>query len=204
MLTKQRPEPKAGPAVDGTLRPIDQDPRYAAALQKLVALEDRLRQTQSRREQAVARSRGERTRRTAPERAQDLLAGGRVPASTPAGELEAADEEERILRQAIVAQVAVLDDVRGDLTLAACRKLKPKHDAALVALLRSIEDAAAAIAASAEIHNRLIALGYFPVRQDILPAMYPPGLVALGSPDNVGNSQAWFFKEVLRKAEIIR
>src|SRR5262249_12236034 len=145
-------------------------------LSKLRALEERLKRTQLRRERAQARSRGEKTARPATERAADLVAGGRVPGASPESELAACDHEEfEILLPAIRAQTAVLDDIRQTLSLAANERLKPAHDAALCALLRALEDSWTAVTASAEIVNRLRALGYL-VRYDILPAQYPPVL----------------------------
>ena len=81
--------------------------------------------------------------------------------------------------------------------------MRAQNDAALRALLTAVENAYAAIAASASIGNLLRSKGYRPLA-DILPAIYPPALVALGDPDNVGRSQAALFKEALRNRGIIR
>jgi hypothetical protein len=202
MLTAVAKQKPLGDRLD--LRPIDEEPAFRAELEKLRALEQRLKETQARREQAKARDRGAKVQRPALERARDLVAGARVPPMSAATEIEACDAEEyEILRPAIIAQNTILEEIRGDLSLAACERLKSRHDAALVALLRAIEDAWAAVAASAAIVNRLHALGYAS-RLDILPALYPPAVVALGDPDAVGASQAALFKERLRKHGIIR
>jgi hypothetical protein len=198
LAMKQKPAIPDEPA----LQPIDADPRYRSELEKLGALEARLRETRARRQRAQARGRGEKTQRSVIARAADLVSGGRVPPINLVTELEACTTEEEILLPAIAAQVAVLDDVRGELELAACNKLRAENDAALRALLRAVEDAYAAIAASAAVGNRLRANGYRP-RGDVLPALYPPALVALGDPDNP-RSPAARFKESLRERGIVR
>jgi hypothetical protein len=185
------------------ITPIDQDSRYAAELQKLQAIEDRLAQTRARRERAKARNRGAKVQRPALERAEDLVAGGRVPAMNAATEIEACDAEDEILRAAIIAQNVIIEEIRGDLSLAACEKLRSRHDAAMVALLRAIEDAWAAVAASAAIVNQLRQLGYTR-RDDIIVAQYPPQIIALNDPNNIGATPAALFKDHLRRHGIIR
>ncbi len=186
------------------IRPIDEDPRYRQEIEALAALEARLEQTQARRRRAQARNRGEKTSRSVVDRAKDLVAGGRVPAANLVTELDACNVEEfEVLRPAIAAQTAVVDEIRGDLDLVACNQMRAQNDAALRALLTAVENAYAAIAASASIGNLLRSKGYRPLA-DILPAIYPPALVALGDPDNVGRSQAALFKEALRNRGIIR
>jgi hypothetical protein len=204
MLTSKKQPPLPPPSdTPDKIRPIEEDPHYAEALAALQGLEERLRQTGARREHANARNRGGKSIRSSLDRAKDLVAGGRVRPVNAASELEACDREEfDILRPAIATQAAVLNDIRSELSLAACNRLRPEYEAAMVALLRAIEDGWAAIAAATNIGNRLRALGYTP-RADILPALYPAALVTLGDPDNSGRSQAALFKEALRKHRII-
>ncbi len=201
MLTAMKKTPAAP---EPEIRPIAEDARYNEAIEKLAALEARLEQTRARRRRAQARNRGEKTQRSVIDRASDLLSGGRVPAGNAVAEMEACDIEEfEVLRPAIAAQTAVVDEIRGDLDLVACNAMRAQNDAALRALLTAVENAYAAIAASAAIGNLLRSKGYRPLA-DVLPAIYPPAIVALGDPDNVGRSQAALFKETLRKHGIIR
>src|SRR5437763_5527996 len=113
MLAAMKQRPRLADPAALEIEPITNDPEYRAELDKLAALEARLRDTRARRDRAKARARGEKTTRSAIERARDLLAGGQVPSGAgPAAEVEACDQEEfEILRPAIAAQTARVDEL---------------------------------------------------------------------------------------------
>jgi len=152
---------------------IDRDPTYAAAVAELTALEQRLAQTERRRQTAKARLRGAKPPGTPLQRAKQLLAGGQIGAVDPLDDLKAADEEEfQILRPALIEAHARLDEVHCNLSLAACEKLRPHYTVALRAALQAMTDLAAALDAASAVRAQLRAAGYTPL-ETILPSGLP-------------------------------
>jgi hypothetical protein len=183
---------------------IDDDPAYAALLAELKSLEQRLKETEARRRRARARAAGGRPARSVVERAQDLVRGGQVPPFDAVAELAAADQEEfEILLPAINALRALLDDLRADLSLAVCTRVRDRHDEALVAALHAMEDLAAAFDTAAAIRARVIAAGYNSPPDGALPTLLPHAAQLLGNPAHFGQSAAWFYKNQLEKRGII-
>jgi hypothetical protein len=72
---------------------IDRDPTYGAALGQLIELEQRVAETEQRRQRAKARLRRAKPPGTPLERTKKLLAGGQIGAADPLADLKAADEE---------------------------------------------------------------------------------------------------------------
>jgi hypothetical protein len=185
------------------IEPIDRNPAYQQLLAELEAHQQRLKDTEARRKRAVARARGAKPERSPLARAKDLALGGQVPGFDAAAELAACEQEElQILRPAIVELTARLDDLRGDLSLNECEKLRAQHNAALIAALHAIEDLVAALDVAAGIRARVRTAGYVPLGT-VLPAIAPPAVFALGDPANVGASQSWYFKRSLERLGIL-
>ena len=181
----------------------DQHPSYRTALDQLQALEKRLSETEARRRRAQARLRGTKSPRSPLERAKDLLAGGQIGAVDPADDARACDEEEfSVLRPAIVAATAQLDDIAGNLSFAASEKLRPHYTAAVKAALQAMTDLAAALDTLAALRNRLRERGYTP-SEGRLPSGIPSAATALGSPSAVGASQAWFWLDHMQRHGVI-
>lgn len=169
-----------------SLLSLDSDPQYRALMGELAALEERQRETTARRDRAMALRKGAVPGRSAAARAADLVRGAIIPGTDPDREIAAADEEHAVLTKAIGELSAKIADRRGDLSLAACRKVQAEHSAALQAALRAIGDLHAAFQVAAGIRARVHA-GGFDVLAHVLPDSMPPGVLAL-DPNNP-NSQ---------------
>jgi hypothetical protein len=185
------------------IEPAINDAEFRAELDSLAALETRLRNTCVRRDRAKARARGQKTTRSAIERAKDLLAGGQVPSgANPGAEVEACDQEEfEILRPAIAAQIARVDELRSALSFTAANKLRAPHEAALLRAYHALEDLAAAIDATLVISTRLRAAGY-DERYDVLPLLVPHVLAVHSRPDLTG-SAAWSLRRELQQRGLL-
>jgi hypothetical protein len=178
---------------------IDTDPAYKSALAELTALEQRLAETQARRNRARARLRGATPTGSPLERAKKLLAGGQIGATDPVDDVRAADEEEfGILLPAIRQAAGKLDQVAGDLSFAASDRMRPAYIAAVKAALQAMSDLAAALDMLGAVRARLRELGYMPA-EGILPSGAPRAAQALGSPDATGSSQAAIWREHLQR-----
>jgi hypothetical protein len=170
------------------ITPIGEDPEYRAALAELTALEKRLAETEKRRQRAVARLRGTKSPRNPLDRARDLLAGGQVGAADPADEIRACHEETfSILRPAIVAATARLDEVHKELSFKINGQLKSQYVAAVTRALHAMEELIAAFDNAAAIRVRVREAGYTPLEHVV-----PPALAALDP--KFSGSQAWFFR----------
>jgi hypothetical protein len=186
MLSKQ---PKLPDPAGLAISPIGEAPEYTAALAELTALEKRLAETEKRRQRAVARLRGTKSPRNPLDRARDLLAGGQVGAVDPSDDIKACDEETfSILRPAIGAAAARLDEVHKELSYNINARLKPQYAAAVRAALDAISALLAAFESAAAIRARVREAGYTPLEHVV-----PPAVTALGDP-NFSGSQAWFFR----------
>lgn len=182
---------------------IDQDPAYKSALAELTALERRLAETEQRRQRAKARLRGAKPAGSPLERARKLLQGGQIGAVDPADDVNAANEEEfSILRPALRAATAELDEIAGNLSFAASEKLQPHYVAAVKAALQAMTDLAVALDTLSAVRARLRERGYTP-SEGILPSGVPRAAIALGSPDAVGSSQAWFWRDHMQRHGLI-
>jgi hypothetical protein len=137
------------------------------------------------------------------ERAKKLLAGGRIDSVAPRDDLVAAESEElEVLRPAIRAATAELDAVAADLSFAASEKLRPHYAAAVKAALEAMTDLAAAVDTLGAIRARLRERGYTP-SEGILPSGLPRAVIALGSPDAIGASQAWVWRDMMHRHGLI-
>jgi hypothetical protein len=129
----------------------------------------------------LASVRGEKPKRTAAERAADLLKGGCVdPTPTPTPDvLVALDKELSILRQAICERTRQLDAIAAEISHAECLRLKPAFNAAMVRALEHLEQAVAAFPEGEGVADRLRKAGYR-VSSVTMPDLAPPGIAALG------------------------
>ncbi|HJU18590.1 MAG TPA: hypothetical protein VJ770_19230 [Stellaceae bacterium] len=172
------------------IKPIGEDPAYAALLAEMVALEKRLAESDARRQRAIARRRGAKPARGAIEMARDLVRGGAVAGIDPDAEIEACDRERyEILGPAIRELASRIEDLRGDLSLAECRRLREHYAAALRQSLQAIEDLLATLQVATGIRARLMAAGYQPL-SGVLPDACPPAVIALS--ENAPFGVAWF------------
>lgn len=184
------------------IAPIGDDPEYRAALAELQALEARLAETERRRQRALARLRGTKSPRNPLDRARDLLAGGVVGAVDPKDDLTACEEEQyAILRPALVAANRQLNEIAAELSFAASKQVQPAYRQALVAMFAAMQDLCAAVMAANALRARLHELGYTP-SEVVLPFAVPPGLATL-DPNNLGNSWAWRWKQVLLEQGVL-
>jgi hypothetical protein len=172
-------------------------------LRELTALEQRLAETQARRNRARARLRGVKPAGSPLERAKKLLAGGQIGATDPLDDIKAADEEEfQILLPAIREATAKLDEVAGELSFAASEKLRPLYVAAVKSALHAMQDLSAALDILGGLRARLRECGYTPA-EGILPSGVPQAATVLGSPDAVGSSQAAIWRRHLQHHGLI-
>jgi hypothetical protein len=193
-------KPLRDPA-EADLPPITSDPKYAAELEALHALEKRFAQSETRRRIGLARRKGQRPTRSAAQRAQSLLAGGEVRIAPPEVEVQNAEEEMDILKAAICAQHEKLDALRSELSFAACSRFSQLNDEALRAALAAVEQLHAALESGRVVRVRLISAGFVLNETALALEQFPAGCV-LGSPDD-GRSPAWLFKQRLRARGIV-
>ena len=178
------------------LPPIGDDPAYQAALVELVALERRRAEIEQRRKTRQGKAaRGKDGPQRAGEGAR-FAARRHLGAADPIDDIKAADEEEfQVLRPAIAETTRRLDDMHGDLSLAACQKVQPQYATALRAALQAMIDLNAALEAAGAVRPMLRARGYS-VLDTQLPSGFAPAATALGDLAAVGASQSWFWKKM--------
>jgi hypothetical protein len=165
--------------------PITANPRYATAVADLTKLEKRLAETRKRRERALALKRGVPAGRTKVERAKDLVAGAFVPAIDPDKELLACDEEDAVLRGAIVQKAQQIEEMRGNLSEIVCRRFDSEHTAALRAAIKAIQEMGTAFRVAAELRVRIRDAGYAPL-ETFLPGGMPPFVLTVGDGNGDG------------------
>jgi hypothetical protein len=181
---------------DLDIKRIEEDPQYRALTDELAALDRRLDESEARRKRAIASRRGAKAGRSAIDMAKDLLKGAIVASIDPEAEIAACEREiYEILAPARRAVVAQLEDLRSDLSLSECRRVREHHNAALRRALDAMEEMQRAYGAAASIRAQLLLAGYQPLEQ-VLPSCLPPAVLALG--DNMPFGIAWLRKEMER------
>jgi hypothetical protein len=185
------------------IAPIASIPAYQALVGELQALEARHAEAALSRQRQLARSRGDKTKRSVAQRAADLLAGGHIDATSPTDAVQALDEELSILRAAIGEKTRELDRVAGEVGFAASQKCKPAFDAAMRDALAAMEQLALAFTTAAQIAHQLRRAGYRPSAV-LLPDLIPESAARLGDPSSVAFSDAWRFRRALEERGIIR
>jgi chromatin segregation and condensation protein Rec8/ScpA/Scc1 (kleisin family) len=187
---------------EASITKLSDDPRYKAVAQDLHALEERYRQAENRKRIARARSSGQKPNRPISDRARDLLAGGSVSATSHAGELEAALEEQRILRHAIQEHNEKVAAVKGEISFEICQRFASQNADALRNALEATQALFDSLEANRVLRGRLIGAG-FEISEAALPTNAFPSACALGDPDRVGMTPAWVFKTWLKAKGII-
>jgi hypothetical protein len=154
------------------------------------------------REASVARaSRGAQIKRSATERARDLLAGGRIDKAPVGSAIQALDEEIGILRDAIGVKTRQLDVVARDAAYEESGKLVPQFNEAMRAALSAMEALAGAFNAAAGLADELRRFGYRP-SSVLLPDLAPAAARVLGDPE-LQSSEAFRFRRELEKLGVI-
>lgn len=184
------------------LQPRDADPRYQRVRDELTALEKRRAESEKRRKIAQARNRGQQPTRSLSDRALSLVNGGQISSLPPASELEAADEELRILSGAIVQKREELAAVAAELSFEACQKFSTQNAEALRAALQAATELHQALEFCRLIRGRLIGMGYG-INDSALPTHWFPAAAVLGDPDRVGMTPANKFKQWLKDRGIL-
>lgn len=195
------------PAVKATgegavIVPLAQRPQYRELRDEVSALEELYAAKSKERQRLLARARGEKVKRSASERAADLLAGGRIDPTKPGPAIEALDEELNILQGAIIEKSLLLDATANDLSFEESQKLKPVFDQAMRDALVAMEQLADAFKSAVDVADQLRRAGYRPSAV-LLPDLIPDGARALGHPAVVGFSQSWQFRRALEDRGIV-
>jgi hypothetical protein len=179
------------------------DPRYKAVANELAALETRFDQAKRREDVAKARRRGQQPTRSIAARAKDLLAGGTIIGSSPESELEAAFEEQLVLRKAIDKTREALERIAGEISFDVCKQFASLNAEALRNALEAATGLHEALEVTRVIRARLIAAGYQP-NEAALPTHWFPAGAALGDPARVGMTPAAIFKQWLIERGILK
>lgn len=177
MQTRQklfRPAEPEAPA-GGEILPLNQRPEYQEPLKELQALEALHAEKERERNILVRLARGEKIKRTATERAQALLAGGRIDPVTIPDKLAALDTELGILRDAISAKTRELDHIAGEIAFAESIRARPMYLNAMnemyAHLRAAFSDYQRAVAVAGKLNNA----GLRP-SSAIFPDLMPPSL----------------------------
>lgn len=184
------------------LEPLHSHPRYKAAAAELAVIEERIRSSERRREVALARGRGQSPTTTAIARAEALLKGGSVMVLPPATELEAADEELRVLHAARLAKNEALDALRSELDFEAGKKFEAIAVAAYINADQLADEMHRTLEVPRVICARLIAAGYR-VNEAALPVHMFPAAAAVSDPSRT-DTPAWRFRQWLVEKGILR
>jgi hypothetical protein len=184
-------------APEPDLPPLAENPEIVALDARTRALECRLAQTRLRRERARRPANAAATARPALERAELLARGGLIPSAPPASEIDAADQEELILRRGLIALATEREEVVSRLNYAMSQSFRERHVASLRRLDGALGDAHAALKDLHDIAHELAAAGYAP-SVTVLPANVPPALYRLGDPAD-SRGEAWRFRQWLIK-----
>jgi hypothetical protein len=179
------------------LTPLAEMPEIVALDARIRALESRLAQTRLRRERARRPRDVAATTKPALERAELLAAGGTIPSAPPASEIDAADQEEKILRDGLIALAAEREEIVSRLNYEASLAFRTRHIASLRRLDAALGNAHSALADLHEIAGELAAAGYSP-SVTVLPANVPAALYKLGDPAD-SRGEAWRFRQWLAK-----
>jgi hypothetical protein len=180
---------------DTAIPPITSRPEYVAALRSVLEIEAALDQRQRMLDSMKARRRGETSKRSASERALDLVKGGRLVGTPTDDEVERVHDEIGLLRQAYIEKHAILDRVAGELAYAESRALRPAFDRYMDDALQAMSQLAAAFRGASDLAAVLYAAGYRP-SGSVLPHLIPSGAALLGDPAAQG-SEAWYFARAL-------
>jgi hypothetical protein len=201
------------------LPPIDQDARFAKVLGEIRALEERHAAADRRKKVAQARLRGEEPTRSFAERAAALLKGGQVAAVPAEAEYAAANEELEILWRTLTAKRGELEQVRAELSLAACSLFAPSLEDSYRGVLEALGALHNNLEVGRVIAGRIVGAGYLVTEWSLpIPRPMPLGngnwstarssdlnIFALpGDPEGHSHTAAGRFKDWLRDRGILR
>jgi cob(I)alamin adenosyltransferase len=187
MKTKPLPDPETI-----NLPHIEKDAGYRSLQEQIAALEKRLDEARQRRLRAEALQRGVKPGRAPMARALDLLRGGTVSSASPAQEIVAADHEiYEILRPALGELGNQLFELRGNLSLTACRRVQALHRDALREVLSCIENLNVAVRVATGIRARVRAAGYDPLEPVLPSSAAPPAALVLGDRYDGKQTSMW-------------
>jgi hypothetical protein len=181
---------------------LEEHPKYQAAHAELEKLTRRFEEAQQRERVALARRRGQLSTVSPEARAQALVAGGAIKSSSPAAELEAAQEEMDILRQAMFTAHERLEAIAGELSYELCKRLAPLNAEALVNAHYAAQALHDALESNRVLRARIITAGYT-LSDSAMPRHDFPTACMLGDPDRVGMTPAAMFKTWLADRGII-
>jgi hypothetical protein len=187
-------KPTRDPAEIPFPMPAD-NPRYQAKLAEIAQREQRLAEAEKRERVAHARLSGQPPTRNLADRARDLVAGGRVSATDPAAEINAAQDEQRTLKHDLNVKREELNAIVGDLAYELQLKLRAFTDEAQRNVLAGAEIMFQGLEVVRTIYARLIAAGY-PHNSTAMPIVGFSAAVALGDPARCG-TQANMYREAL-------
>jgi hypothetical protein len=191
-LISRKPDKEPSPSGEGDIPKLEDAPAFREAKAPLDALLARRDETERRMQNALARKRSAKPARSPAERASDLLAGGKIVATSPDAEIEACLEEQAILNPAIGKAREHLEDVIGGLSNAACALVRARHDEAVRVMLSGMQMAWSGYVEQAALQAKLKAMGYAVV-DHALPSWGPRSVMAMGSPENP-NSETFAVK----------
>jgi hypothetical protein len=180
------------------LLPVADHLDYQRLRGEIMALEARLAEAEKARQRELARLRGDAIKRSATERAKDLLAGGRIDPTPAAQAAQALEQETWVLRAAVGEKTREIDRLVADLSWDAANSVKPEFDNALKRALQAMYDLSSAFRDAAHVTDGLHKLGYRPPTM-LLNSLTPAPCFQLGDPDAVGMSEAWRFKPAFPK-----
>jgi hypothetical protein len=132
--------------------------------------------------------------------AEGLLKGGKLDSRTDLENLDELRRRRDVLSAGMRAQAAVVEKIKGQLSLEASRRVRDRHRDTLLRLLEATRDLVAAAAAERRIRGDLIELGYAPAESQ-LPAPRLAAALALGD-ENWIDSPISFFRRQLEKLGI--
>lgn len=194
LLTRSSPHRARDPR-EVPLTPAAQQPEIVALEKQRAALESRLAETLARKQRAKKPT---NAKRTALDRARDLVSGGYIPGVDSAAELRATAEEEMVLVRAIAEVETQISDVLARLSLEVSQNFQPDHIAALRQLDIALASVSDAVGALHGIQARIQAAGYHP-RSDILPAAIPRSAYLVGKSQAFGSEAATFRRWLIAK-----
>jgi hypothetical protein len=178
---------------------LDRNPKYSVEARDAIAR--RLEAAERREKVQRARLGGQRSTTSLAAQVKALVAGGSVSASSPADELAAALEEQRILRAALSAENEKLDLLRGEISFEVCKKFEPMHSAAMLAAFEAAQALFAALEAARVARAKIIGAGYS-LNDSAMPAHYFETGAMVGDPNRAGSPAARFKDWLIEKGII--
>lgn len=183
------------------LQKLDQDPRYIAKCEELAAIERRIAESEHRARVGKARQRGQQPTVSVLERAEALVAGGRVQNMSPGAEIDAAHEELHALHAARLHKTEELEALRGEISFEICESFRPDAENALRNALEACEQLHRALWAGAVLRGRIQGAGY-QLLDGVLPVHQLPLGQQLGNPRQSGTPAGQFRDFLISKGVI--